>query len=57
VAAALYAAGGTTEATRSRPSVVSDDLDLESAVAVAVVRLPGHHSECGYALGIPKVQE
>jgi histone deacetylase 6 len=44
VAAALYAAGGTIEATRA---VVSGDLES----AVAVVRPPGHHSECGCAMG------
>lgn len=42
--AALYAAGSTIEATQA---VIKGELDS----ALCIVRPPGHHSECGCAMG------
>jgi histone deacetylase 6 len=44
VDAALFAAGGTVAATQA---VLRGEVDC----AACVVRPPGHHSECGCAMG------
>jgi histone deacetylase 4/5 len=55
VEAAMYAAGLTIEATRavmeSSSSNRSTAAKSSAASAVCVVRPPGHHSECGRAMG------